>query len=222
MGNSKVSIIVPVYKVEKKVGRCIQSIQKQTFSDWKLILVNDASPDGSWEICQRYASADNRIVAIDKKQNEGVDKARFTGLKYVDTEYVTFVDSDDHLAPSALEKLLNTASEDGADVTEMGMLRSFDRWQLFSRKSLPPRRCITQPELMDKYYVSFFGCNRLGVNMCGKLYRTELIRKADLRPTGYTMGEDLFFNLHLFPYIKRYSQVDYAGYIYNWGADKSL
>lgn len=212
-----ITIIVPVYKVEKKVGRCIKSIQAQTYSRWKLILVNDASPDSSLRVCRRFATKDGRIAVVDKIRNEGVDKARFTGLEYANTEFVTFVNSDDSLRPMALERMLAAAVEDRADVVEMGIARSFDRRQFFVRKSSLPRRCISQPELMDEYYISFFGCNRLGVNMCGKLYRTELIRKAGLRPTGYAMGEDLFFNLYLFPHIRRYSQTDYVGYVYNWG-----
>jgi len=212
-----VTIIVPVYKVEKKVGRCIKSIQAQTYPHWKLVLVNDASPDGSLKVCRKFAAGDGRITVIDKPRNEGVDKARFTGLEHADTEFVTFVDSDDSLRPQALERMLAVAVEDRADVTEMGVVRSFDRWQLLSRTAPLPRRCISRPELMDEYYVSFFGCNRLGVNIWGKLYRTELIRKAGLRPTGYAMGEDLFFNLYLFPHVRRYSQTDYAGYVYNWG-----
>lgn len=212
-----ITVIVPVYKVEKKVGRCIESIQAQTYPHWKLVLINDASPDDSLKVCRKFAARDSRITVIDKVRNEGVDKARFAGLEHADTEFVTFVDSDDSLRPKALERMLAAAVEDRADVTEMGIVRSFDRWQFLSRTTPLPRRCISRPELMDEYYVSFFGCNRLGVNIWGKLYRTDLIRKADLRPTGYAMGEDLFFNLYLFPHIRRYSQTDYVGYVYNWG-----
>lgn len=212
-----VTVIVPVYNVEKTVGRCIRSILKQTYTDWKLVLVNDASPDGSLRICRKYADSDNRIRVVDKRQNEGVDKARFTGLEYADTEYVTFADSDDTLRPQALEKMVEAAIEDDADVTEMGFVRSVDRWRLLTRRGVLKRRCIVQPQLWDEYYITFFGYGKLAVNMWGKLYRTDLIKRAGVKPTGYRRGQDLYFNLYLFPHIRRYSQIEYAGYTYYVG-----
>ena len=97
----KVSIIVPVYKAEKYLNRCIDSIIAQTFTDWELLLIDDGSPDRSGEICDEYAQKDTRIRVF-HKNNGGVSSARNLGLDNVLGEYVTFVDSDDWLLDNAL------------------------------------------------------------------------------------------------------------------------
>lgn len=101
MNMPKVSIIVPVYKAEKYLNRCIDSIIAQTFTDWELLLIDDGSPDRSGEICDEYAQKDTRIRVF-HKNNGGVSSARNLGLDNVLGEYVTFVDSDDWLLDNAL------------------------------------------------------------------------------------------------------------------------
>ena len=98
----KISIIVPVYKAEKYLHQCIDSILSQTFCDWECILVDDGSPDGSGVICDEYAYIDNRIKVIHKK-NQGVAAARNTALNYATGEYITFLDSDDDIPNNALQ-----------------------------------------------------------------------------------------------------------------------
>ena len=90
------SIIVPVYNVEKYLARCIDSILAQTFTDFELILVDDGSTDNSGEICDEYAGKDPRIIVI-HKENGGVSSARNHGLDIARGEYITFVDSDDQI-----------------------------------------------------------------------------------------------------------------------------
>ena len=94
----KISIIIPVYKVEKYVERCIKCIQDQTYTNWEAIFVEDGSPDRSGEICDRYAAKDERIKVV-HKENEGVAAARNTGLANVTGEYIAFIDSDDYAHP---------------------------------------------------------------------------------------------------------------------------
>ena len=91
---AQVSIIVPVYQIEKYIRKCIESIQSQTFSDFELILVDDGSKDASASICDEYAKKDNRIKVIHKK-NEGVASARNEGIKLSKGKYVCFIDGDD-------------------------------------------------------------------------------------------------------------------------------
>ena len=90
------SVIVPVYNVEKYLSRCIDSILSQTFTDFELILVDDGSPDNCGSICDEYAKKDKRIIVI-HQQNRGVSSARNKGLDIARGEYVTFVDSDDQI-----------------------------------------------------------------------------------------------------------------------------
>lgn len=101
MNNQKVSVIVPVYNVEKLLQRCFDSILAQTFTDFELLLIDDGSKDKSGEICDGYAAKDSRIRVF-HKQNEGVSTARNLGIDKAQGEWIYFVDSDDIVLPSAL------------------------------------------------------------------------------------------------------------------------
>ena len=106
---AQVSIIVPVYQVEKYIRKCIESIQAQTFSDFELILVDDGSKDASGKICDEYAKKDDRIKVIHKK-NEGVALARNEG------KYVCFIDGDDWIEKFMIENCMNRILDTEADV----------------------------------------------------------------------------------------------------------
>lgn len=101
----KISIITPVYKAEKFLRRCVESIIAQTYTNWELILIDDGSPDNCGLICDEYASKDHRVKVIHKR-NEGVSAARQDGLDISTGEYVIHADSDDWLAPNMLEELI--------------------------------------------------------------------------------------------------------------------
>lgn len=108
MSSPKISIIVPVYNVEKYIRRCLDSIAGQTFTDWECICVDDGTPDASGKICDEYAQKDGRFVVI-HKENGGVSSARNVGLDVAKGEYVTFCDSDDWVEKEMLEVFYNTA-----------------------------------------------------------------------------------------------------------------
>lgn len=109
----KVSVIVPVYKVEKYLDRCIKSIINQTYSDLEIILVDDGTPDKSGFMCDAYSEKDNRIQVI-HKENGGLSSARNAGLDIASGDYIVFIDSDDEIELNMVEKLVNAA--DYADV----------------------------------------------------------------------------------------------------------
>lgn len=92
----KILVIVPVYNTERYVGKCIESVQAQTYTDWQMILVDDGSKDKSLEVCQRYANLDNRISVI-HQENAGPGIARNTGIASATGNYVVFIDSDDYI-----------------------------------------------------------------------------------------------------------------------------
>lgn len=102
----KLSIIIPVYQVEKTIKRCVDSIIGQNYRDLQLILVDDASTDGSGEICDDFSHNNPRIQTIHLKQNSGLSAARNAGLDKAKGEYITFVDSDDYIAPDTLKVLM--------------------------------------------------------------------------------------------------------------------
>lgn len=114
-GQPKVSVIIPVYNVEKYVGECLDSVIQQTFSDIEIICVDDGSTDGSLKILTDYATRDSRI-AIFSKENGGPSSARNTGLKYAKGEYVYFLDSDDKIDLNAIDGLISVAENEKLDV----------------------------------------------------------------------------------------------------------
>lgn len=212
-----ISVIIPVYNTAKFLYTCINSVTNQTFQELEIIIVNDASTDNSLQICNKFKEKDNRIILIDKKQNEGVEKARYDGILAAKGDYICFVDSDDWLETDALKRMYDKAIETDADYVEVGMQRVLDRHKIIKRKSNPiVKGLITQPQLFDLYYISFFGMNILSVNIWGKLYKNSILKKAPL-PIGLAMGEDLYFNLEIFPHLKAIYIDDYVGYNYRFG-----
>lgn len=118
----KLSIIVPIYKIEEFLPHCIESILSQTFQDFELILVDDGSPDRCPSICDKYAKEDSRIKVI-HKPNGGLVSARKAGLQIAKGEYVGYVDGDDWIEPEFYEKLMTTAIENDADIVASGFLK---------------------------------------------------------------------------------------------------
>lgn len=115
MTNPLVSIIVPVYNAAPDLARCIESVRKQSYENWELLLVNDGSSDTSGPICRMYERVDGRIHVLDKK-NEGVSAARNDALDAAKGDFVQFLDSDDYLPPDATEKLVARALADDCDL----------------------------------------------------------------------------------------------------------
>ena len=119
----EISIIVPVYNVERYVEKCLDSISGQSFKDWECIVVDDGSVDNSGLICDKY-SVDNRFIII-HRENGGVSEARNTALKSSKGRYIAFVDPDDWIEPNYLEKLYHLSIKNDADVVQCGFSREF-------------------------------------------------------------------------------------------------
>ncbi len=110
-----ISVIIPVYNVEKYLHECVDSVINQTYTNLEIILVDDGSTDSSGKICDDYVEKDDRITVIHKK-NEGPSKTRNAGLEHANGKYIYFLDSDDFIAENALEQLAFTAESNGADL----------------------------------------------------------------------------------------------------------
>ena len=116
MKNDLISIIIPVYKVEKYLEKCIESVLKQTYTNLQIILVDDGSPDNCGKICDEYAKKDSRIEVI-HKINGGLSDARNVGINRANGRYIGFVDSDDYIKEDMYEKLINLIKEYDADIS---------------------------------------------------------------------------------------------------------
>ena len=121
----EISVIVPIYKVEKYISRCVDSILAQSFADFELILVDDGSPDNCPQICDEYAKKDDRIVVIHKR-NGGLSDARNAGIDAAKGEWLAFIDSDDYVHEDYLGNLYNAAVENGADLAVCDFVRVND------------------------------------------------------------------------------------------------
>ncbi|RGM21729.1 glycosyltransferase family 2 protein [Eubacterium sp. OM08-24] len=133
-----ISVIVPVYKVEEYIYRCVDSILAQSFKDFELILVDDGSPDNCGKICDEYAQKDKRITVI-HKENGGLSDARNTGidwaLKNSNSNWITFIDSDDWVHTDYLKNLYNAVKENNVDISVCGYVNTTGEDDLHTKNS---------------------------------------------------------------------------------------
>ena len=145
-----ISIIIPMYGVEKYLRRCLDSVQNQTFTDWQAICVNDGSPDKSGEIAKEYAKKDKRFVVIDK-ENGGLSDARNVGIAHASGDYILYIDSDDFIHPQTLEIAYSLALRDMSDIVSFTYDRIY-RPQLMVRHKLGFDTDNVIPRRMHKKY----------------------------------------------------------------------
>jgi len=197
-----ISIIVPIYNVEKYLPRCLDSVLAQTFTDFECILVDDGSPDNCPAICDEYASRDNRIIVI-HQENKGVAIARDRGLKKAQGEFVHFVDSDDWIESDALELLYKKQQETDSDLVLGGFYRIYKQ---YSETYIYPE--ISNNVLPILYYLSGPSC------MWGKLYRKSLFENYLLVEAN--TAEDLTCNVQIFSKIRVEKLQKIDSIIYNY------
>lgn len=161
----KISVIVPVYNVDQYLPHCIESILDQTFTDFELLLIDDGSKDNSGKICDVYAGKDVRIKVI-HKANEGVSKARNTGIEYAKGEYICFIDSDDFIGEKYLESLYEGKNY---DISYIGIAK----YNLDTRSQEGNITELTSTEF----------------NINEKSYNPDVIIKNDLLANGYPFGK---------------------------------
>lgn len=189
----ELSIIVPVYKVEPYLRRCLDSILAQTFRDFELILIDDGSPDNCGAICDEYAAKDSRIIVIHQK-NQGVSAARNAGLDIARGTYLGFVDSDDWIEPEMYETMLATAREKNVDVVVCG-IRHCDTDGKTVFEELLTEEYFAAADLRNTIYDM---PNRLGGCIWNKVYNRDKIKKVRYR-NAVGMAED---RLYLFDVFK--------------------
>ncbi len=194
-----ISIIVPIYNVEKYLKRCLESLLAQSYPALEIILINDGSKDGSLEICYEYAKRNSHIKVIDKK-NEGVSIARNRGIEAATGQYIGFIDPDDWVEPNAYEALYHHIKKWAAplclcnyykDTKKKSSAKCFN----FKDEVLKDKEIITKlvndmvgmPDLLPKY-ICVMGCVWRG------LFKTEFIKQHQLRfEPGVSIMEDLVF-----------------------------
>ena len=203
-----ISIIVPVYKVEKYLNRCLDSILAQTFTDFECILVDDCSPDNCPTICDQYVGRDSRFKVIHKEKNEGLAKARRSGLDIAVAEFIIHIDSDDWIESCALELLYKKQRETDTDLVLGGFNRIYIQYnKKYNKKYIYPEISNDVPPIL--YFLSSVSC------IWGKLYKKFLFENNILLENTI-VAEDLIRNVQIFSKIKIKKLQKIDDIIYNY------
>lgn len=201
-----ISVIVPIYKVEKYLKRCVNSLLAQSYSDFELILVDDGSPDNCGNICEEYAAKDKRIRVI-HKENGGLSDARNVGLGIAKGEYIAFVDSDDWVATNYLETLLKVIELTDSDICECEVLKTTGEIEKYKKS--------------DEQYTSYSSEKALELLICDKILHqyvwNKLYKRSCLKGIPFAVGkinEDEFWTYQVFGNARRITKISNVLYYY--------
>ena len=206
---TKLSIIVPVYNVEKYLPKCLESLIKQTLKDIEIICVNDGSMDNSLAILKEFASKDSRIRIIDN-QHQGVAKTRNTGIEQSTGEYIGFVDSDDYIDIDFFEKLYNSATKSNSDIAIASILKHKNFFNIYNAKYTKEETAITIQDKIklceDKKHFFFYAWN--------KIYHSGFIKENNIKFSEGQIYEDVMFAIKALYYSNKIISVYGTKYHY--------
>lgn len=191
-----VSIIVPVYNVEKYLDKCLSSIKNQSLKNIEVIVVNDGTKDNSQKIIDKYVKEDKRFTSY-IKENGGLSDARNYGMKYAKGKYLAFIDSDDYIEHDMFEKMYNAAEKNDADVVECDFV-----WE-YPKKNVIDKTKIEENDLID-----------IRVIACNKIYRKKLIDKINVKFSKGIRYEDVDWCYKIIPFMNKIVSVKEPLYHY--------
>lgn len=211
----KISVIIPVYKVEKYLRRCVESILCQTYENLEIILVDDGSPDSCPQICDEYASKDNRIKVI-HKPNGGLSSARNVGIQIASGKYISFVDSDDWIDPNTYYYCYNLINKYNSEVVQFSMSLVCSEEKLTN-----PREKIQVFE--GKEILQFYLSSTLkygGYSVCRCLFQTDKVKQVKFREGK--INEDIDFKYKVLQLCNRLVLTNQSLYYYWKGGVESI
>ncbi len=195
-----VTLLVPVYNTEKYIKKCLESIVNQTYKNLEIILIDDGSNDNSGKICDEYAKKDSRIEVF-HKENQGSSAEKNFGLSIAKGRYISFIDSDDYLEPTLIEKLVKSIEINQSDIA---ICNFFPNSTTDLEETFTASQALTY--IMNKRYFRGYNWN--------KLYKTEIAKDIQFCTDIY-MSEDLLFNCNYLLKAKKCSYIDEKLYHYN-------
>lgn len=204
---SLISVIVPIYNVEKYLLRCVDSIVNQTYKNLEIILVDDGSPDNCPKICDEFAYKDSRIKVIHKK-NGGLSDARNAGMNIASGECIVFVDSDDYIDCDMVSKMYNVMMQDGSDVVSCGVKWVNENDTLIYASKADRDEILFQNDAMYEIIID----GKLKQHVWNKMYKTKLIRDILFEKGKY--HEDVFWSYQVFGKAKKTSIIVDSFYCY--------
>lgn len=202
-----VSIIIPVFNGSRTLQRCLKSVLKQTYPDIEIIVVDDGSTDKSRNLAVSLLRKANKKRIITSSKNKGIELARKTGIANAHGDYIAFLDQDDFLEDTAIERMVEAMREYDADLIQRqsnSFLTLFRHIEI--PLSLPTRKRNGKTSILDrkeiaKASLSFYGCGNFSVTVWGKLYKREHLE--GLRNGNLLYGDDLYLNMQVFPKLNR-------------------
>lgn len=213
----KISVIVPVYRSENTLSKCIESILSQTITNFELLLIDDGSTDNSGNICEAYASKDSRIIVF-HQQNSGVSAARNKGIDEAIGEYLCFVDSDDWIDKTYL------ADFDFENIKADLYVQGYKRYSEKKQKIISEHRLNSADSQLNlpQFYIEIEQKHIIN-SPCFKLFSREIIFNNSIRfDKSISFGEDHLFSLVYFYYISSAISSTKTGYVYNISETESL
>lgn len=216
----EISVIIPVFNVEKKLNKCLDSLLVQTFVDFEVILVDDGSSDSSGSICDKYAQKDDRFVVI-HQENKGVSSARNNAIAHSKGKYITFVDSDDYVACEFLEVLYNNIVSNNSDIAMCNFYQIQEsKSVMLMEHGFVEGTCFGRADIEKTLYENVF----LNINTTGyfclwnKIFRRELIKSNNIvMDTEMSFGEDMLFFMLCLRYCNSISFTEKPLYYYYQG-----
>lgn len=211
------SIIMPIYNAEKYLERAIESILKQTYSNFQLILIDDQSTDSSYQICLNLAASDSRVAVCQTAVNSGAAAARNLGLRQIKGAYVSFCDSDDYIDSDLLEIVHSYLKDNTIDCLKYGCIEEYidNKTQATYLKEVRLKtkcykgRDAIANQCLHMELIPLFGY------LCNGFYKAEIITQNQLLiDPQYRVNEDFDFNIRYFEYVNKLQCIEYNGYHY--------
>ena len=221
MAQSLVTIIVPIYNVEKYLDRCVQSVVSQTYKNIEIILVDDGSPDNCPTKCDEWAKKDSRIRVI-HKQNEGLGMARNTGIDNAKGKYVFFFDSDDYVDVEIVEKCVLSAEKYSSDAVVYGRCDVYEDGRIVKKELNSTKSIFIDQDIINELLPAMFTYDMgFGISAWGKMFSLEVFKRFDMRFASEReiISEDAYFALEFFSRISVVSIVNESLYFYYKRAD---
>lgn len=207
----KISVIIPIYNVEKFLDRCVSSVVNQTLRDIEIILVDDGSPDRCPQMCDEWAKQDSRIKVI-HKNNAGLGYARNSGIDVASGEYITFLDSDDYVELDTYKTAYDEASSKKLDICYFQYCRFYDNGKKIDKRNIRKKDYYFGRDEVDMFLLDMIGprpCEKIDIkhsmSACMGIYRAQIIKDRGIRFVSEKeiASEDLLFHIDLLPYVSK-------------------
>ncbi len=193
--DKKISIIIPVYNVEKYISRCLDSILANTYQNTEIILVNDGSKDDSQKIIEEYKKKYTDKIILIEQENKGPAEARNVGIVKASGEYIMFIDSDDFIEKDYIENYANQIKEDDYDLVMGGLYRSNDEKNLYE--------VALKDDMWSLYRI---------MGPYTRLYKLKFLKENNIEFKKVNIGEDIYFNMQVNNLAKKIKIINYVGY----------